>query len=250
MKKSAWLSGFIALSVLFGICAVIIGNVGDIFGNKSALPVGGGAELSPVIVIDPGHGGEDGGCSSADGTLEKDINLLQSKSICDMLNAMGIPAVMTRTEDTMLYALYGEGEDYTGRKKVFDLRNRIRFAAESGADAMISIHMNKFPDGKYRGTQVYYSPDNDGSTLLADCIQNSVSKNLQTDNSRLIKKAGSNIYILNRAEITTVLCECGFLSNSEETDLLKTPEYRKKLSLCISSAVAEWLSKGASDKNR
>lgn len=249
MKKSVWLSGFVALSVLFVACAVLIGNAGEIFGRSVGVSADGDGAPSPLIVIDPGHGGEDGGCSAADGTLEKDINLLQSKSLCDMLCAMGIPSVMTRTDDTMLYSLYGDAEDYTGRKKVFDLKNRIRFADESGAVAMVSIHMNKFPDGRYKGAQVYYSPDNEGSTLLADSIQNSVSKNLQTDNSRLIKKAGSNIYLLNRAKITTVLCECGFLSNGEETELLKTPEYRNKLSLCISAAVSEWLIKSGSDNS-
>ena len=242
MKKTAWLCGFIGLSVIFGICAVLIGNADTVFPDDSTMPAGAQSSvISPLIVIDPGHGGEDGGCSAADGTLEKDINLLQSQSLCDMLNAMGMPAVMTRTDDSMLYDRYGDLEDYTGRKKVYDLKNRIRFSSESGAVAMISIHMNKFPDGKYKGTQVYYSPDNDGSTQLADCIQNSVSKNLQKDNSRLIKKAGSNIYLLNRSEITSVLCECGFLSNQEETELLKDGEYREKLSLCIATAAMEWL---------
>ncbi len=102
--------------------------------------------------------------------------------------------------------------------------------------------MNKFPSAVYRGTQVYYSSDNEGGTLLADNIQNTVCKNLQTDNTRLIKAAGSNIYILNRAKITTVLCECGFLSNREETELLKTDEYAQKLCFCISLGALDWLS--------
>ena len=243
MKKTYWLAGFICLSVLFGAGAVVIGNIdGIIHKNVSVQTDVQGDPGRTVFIIDPGHGGEDGGCSAADGTLEKDLNLLLSKDVCDILNSMGYNSILTRNDDKLLYDIYGDLNDYTGKKKVYDLRNRLRFSEESGALAMISIHMNKFPSAAYRGTQVYYSADNEGGTYLADKIQNSVCKNLQTDNTRLIKSAGSNIYILNRAKITTVLCECGFLSNREETELLKTDEYAQKLCFCISLGALDWLS--------
>lgn len=250
MKKNMWILGFIALSLVFGAGAVILGGADSLFSSATVPTASEGVSKAPVIVIDPGHGGEDGGCSAADGTLEKDINLEMSKTLCSILTASGYPAVMTRSEDKMLYSMYGDMEDYTGKKKVFDLKNRLRFADESGAKAFLSIHMNKFPSGKYKGFQAYYSPAIGGSTALADMIQNKVKTCLQPENERLIKKAGTNIYILNRAKITSVLCECGFLSNAEETEKLKEPEYRKKLSLCITGAVMDWFcTESEKDKN-
>lgn len=240
MKKSLWLTGFICLSLVFGACAVIIGNA-DTLLSENTLPVSTEIKKAPLIVIDPGHGGEDGGCVGVDGVLEKELNLLQSQSLCETLCAMGVPAEMTRTDDTMLYGMYGDMKDYGGMKKVFDLRNRLRFAEESGASALISIHMNKFTDEKYSGAQVYYSTNSDGSTQLAALIQESITGNLQKENNRLTKKAGSNIYILNRAHLTAVLCECGFLSNPQEAELLRNEDYRKKLSLCIAAAALEWI---------
>ena len=243
MKKTYWLAGFICLSVLFGAGAGVIGNIdGIIHKNVSVQTDVQGDPGRTVFIIDPGHGGEDGGCSAADGTLEKDLNLLLSKDVCDILNSMGYNSILTRNDDKLLYDIYGDLNDYTGKKKVYDLKNRLRLSEEVGAEALISIHMNKFPDGKYRGTQLYYSANREDSNVLAEEIQTTVSKNLQEDNNRQIKKAGSSIFILNRSRIPAVLCECGFLSNEDETALLNTPEYRQKLSFCIAAAAVNWLS--------
>lgn len=240
MKKSFWLTGFIIFSVIFGIIAVIIGNADRILKVRKVSVSAPHEEINPIFVIDPGHGGEDGGCCAKDGTLEKELNMTVSVNLRDTFNTMGYPAVMTRTDDKLLYDMYGDLEDYKGKKKIYDLKNRVRFAEESEAYAMISIHMNKYPSENCHGTQIYYS-DNSESHILADKIQNSISKNLQTDNNRATKKAGSNIYILNRVKMNAVLCECGFLSNSDETSKLKDPEYVKKLCLCIAAASVEQL---------
>lgn len=239
-KKLQWICAFTALGLTLGGVGIALGNMDKLImrGDKNSTQVSA-AVTPPTVVIDPGHGGEDGGCSAEDGTTEKELNLKVSENLRDILNAAGYSAVLTREEDTLLYDMYGELDNYKGKKKVFDLKNRLRFAGESGAGYLVSIHMNKFPDKKYSGLQVYYSQSSGQSVALADRIQEYTRTYLQPDNERMTKKAGSSIYILNRAEMPAVLVECGFLSNDSERERLKDGEYRKKLSLCIASAIID-----------
>lgn len=239
-KKMQWICAFTALGLALGGVGIALGNMDKLImrGDKNSALVSA-EPMPPLVVIDPGHGGEDGGCSAEDGTTEKELNLMVSQNLCDILNAAGYSAVMTREEDTLLYDMYGELDSYKGKKKVYDLKNRLRFAKESGAQYLVSIHMNRFPQKKYSGLQVYYASDFGQSVALADRIQEYTKKYLQPDNGRMTKKAGSSIYILNRAEIPSVLVECGFLSNDEEKEKLCDGEYRKKLSLCIAAAIID-----------
>ena len=91
----------------------------------------------PLAVIDPGHGGEDGGASVA-GIVEKDVNLAVSERLGDLCTFFGLPALLTRTEDEMLYDRYGDLSDYAGKQKTYDLRNRLRMAEESGLAVLLS----------------------------------------------------------------------------------------------------------------
>ena len=196
---------------------------------------------SPTIVIDAGHGGEDGGTSGV-GVTEKDLNLSIANDLADMLRAAGFDVVMTREDDRLLY---DPTSDYKGRKKQLDLAERLRIG-ESFDDAIfISIHMNAFPDPKYRGLQVYFSPNDPNSQALAQSIQSSVCELLQLDNKRTIKEATSRIFILNQIRKPAVLVECAFLSNPEECLLIATPDYRKKLTFCIFSGICEFISENS-----
>ena len=196
----------------------------------------------PIIVIDAGHGGEDGGASGEDGTKEKDLNLLVAQALSDILTAAGYDVRMTRTTDCLLYDLYGDLTDYTGHKKTYDLRNRLRFTKEAGADLLISIHMNKFPQSQYSGLQVYYSTNAPKSRIVAGVIRNYTKQYLQPQNERETKAATSSIYLLHRCDIPAVMVECGFLSNEEELSRLKDETYRRQLALVIACATAESLS--------
>lgn len=239
-QKIRWFGGFIALSFIMAIIAVIIGNSNIAGKGTSAVAVT--KEKKPVtVVIDAGHGGEDGGCVGADGTLEKDLNLSVALEVYDILRAAGINAVLTRGEDEMLYDMYGDLSDYGGKKKTYDLKNRVRYAAESECLLFVSIHMNKFSDSRYSGLQVYYSPNDSDSITAALRVQSYIKDYLQPKNEREIKKAGGNIYVLHRSQMPAVLIECGFLSNPEERELLKDADYRKKLSFCIAAAIADSL---------
>jgi N-acetylmuramoyl-L-alanine amidase len=195
----------------------------------------------PLIVIDPGHGGEDGGASVDGGIHEKDLNLLISQTLYDMLKLAGFNPAMTRTEDVLLYDMFSDSNDYTGKKKMFDLKNRLRFANVNDAAIFISVHMNKFPQSSARGLQMYYSPNNEDSKKLAEMIKGYTKQYIQPENTREIKKAGSNIYLLKRLEMPSVLIECGFLSNADECAQLTDAAYRKQLAAAIFAAVSEFI---------
>ena len=195
------------------------------------------APTSAVIVIDAGHGGEDAGAVAQDGTLEKDLNLKIAKCLEALCEINGNTAIMTRDDDRLLYDRYGELDDYTGQKKIYDLKNRVRIANEQENPIFVSIHMNKFSSSKYSGTQIYYSPNDPSSEMLARALQNSTRTYLQPTNNRQIKRADSSIYVLNSLPCPAVLVECGFLSNEGELSLLKTERYQTSLALVIFSGI-------------
>ncbi len=188
------------------------------------------------VVIDAGHGGEDGGAVSADGLYEKDVNLAVAFALRDLLEMNGVSVVMTRDEDILLY---DRNVNYQGRKKVLDLAARKTVADNSGDCLFISIHMNAFPQTQYSGTQVWYgTKDPLSQTVAADIQKNALL--LQPDNHRKIKATGSNIYLLDNVSAPCVLVECGFLSNPAEAARLSDPDYQKALAFMIFSGIVEY----------
>jgi len=188
---------------------------------------------APTFVIDPGHGGEDGGTFAPDGTAEKVLNLQVASTVSLLLELNGNGVRMTRTDDTLLYDHYNDLENYKGKKKIYDLKNRVRITEEYENPIYIGIHMNSFPSSQYKGLQVYYSKNNPDSMALAMAVQSDTAKYIQEWNRRTVKGADSSIYILDNLDCPAVLIECGFLSNSEELALLKGSEYRRDLSSVI-----------------
>ena len=190
-----------------------------------------------TVVVDAGHGGIDPGAIAADGTFEKDINLAISKSLCDMLSAFGFNAVMTRIEDTLI----GDNSLKTVKeKKRSDIKKRLEISESGQNSLLLSIHQNNFSQGKYSGTQVFYSKNNSESSVVAQLIQSDIARLLQKDNDRQIKPVGSEIYLLYHSKNPAVMVECGFISNQNELDALKTDEYQNKLSFCILNSVLQY----------
>ncbi len=193
-----------------------------------------------TVIIDAGHGGPDGGTSSQDGTLEKELNLQIALKLNNILNSMGIKTVMTRTEDVSIH----DAKAATIReKKVSDIKNRLNIMNTNESSVFVSIHQNHFSQSKYNGTQVFYSKNNADSLYLADSIRNSVINSLQPHNSRETKPSGSDIYLLYHAQIPAVMVECGFLSNAEETEKLKDEKYQRKLAFIIALGIIDFLNK-------
>lgn len=189
-----------------------------------------------LIIIDAGHGGEDPGAVGDGDIYEKDLNLEIANCLGALLSERGFAVMYTRTEDKLLYT---EEENIKGIRKISDLKNRCKIAAEYPNAMFVSIHMNSFGSAKYSGLQVYYSENNDKSRVLATKIQTSVKDNLQNDNDRVIK-AGKNMYVMENVSNPAVLIECGFLTNFEECKKLCEKEYQKRLSLAIVCGIIEY----------
>ena len=239
---------YIALYLIFALffCAVLawliaIGaKTSDIHGeNETEISSESDTEkyTGPVVVIDAGHGGEDGGTVGKNGVYEKDINLSVSLYLADELKNAGVEVLLTRSEDILLY---DRNSNYEGQKKVQDLAERRRIAESCENALFVSIHMNSFPEERYKGLQVYYSENNGGSSALAELIRNTVKQSLQPDNTRQ-NKTGENIYLLDRLSCPAVLVECGFLSNPEECALLSSTDYQKALAKALAKAITEYI---------
>ncbi len=194
----------------------------------------------PIIVIDAGHGGEDGGTTGTNGVLEKDLNLSIAKHLNVILRSMGFNTVMTRSTDVLLY---DKTSNYHGQKKVQDLSTRRQVTEQYENALFISIHMNAFPIEKYHGLQVYYSPNHQNSEAIANSLQHLTTELLLTDNTRKIKPSAGNIYLLDRLQCPAVLVECGFLSNPMECELLSDETYQRKLALSIALSLSQYFSK-------
>lgn len=186
-----------------------------------------------VILIDPGHGGFDGGAQSKGGTIEKGINLEISQKLKINLESKGYKVVVTREGDD---GLYSKGTTIREKKRE-DLKKRCEMKKETNCDIFISIHQNMFAQSKCYGAQVWYG-SNDKSTLLAKNIQDSLKENVDNNNNRLAKAAGESYLILrDKYPGASVLVECGFLSNPEEEAKLKTDEYQNKLAEGLSLGI-------------
>ena len=230
---------FAVLTLLLAFVSYIITDFSP-FGQtkESSLSVNAEKTAYKTVIIDAGHGGEDGGTSSASGLIEKDINLDIANILYDMLKANGIDVIMTRVDDRLLY---DRTVDFKGRKKKLDLAARLNIAESTPDAVFVSIHMNSYPNPKYSGLQVWYSTNNPDSKVLADTIRSTNAQLLQPNNKRATTAAGSSIFILNNAHCPAVLVECGFLSNAEEAELFESDEYKQKVALVIFCSVSEFL---------
>lgn len=193
--------------------------------------------VMPKIVLDAGHGGVDGGAVAADGTLEKDLNLQITLIAVDLFRLLGYNVVTTRADDR---SIHDDGCDTIRQKKVSDINNRLKIINESDVDFAISFHQNMYSQSKYRGTQVFYGRLNSYSELLAKSVQDSVKLMLQPENTRQVKKGEKSIYLLYHSEKPLILIECGFMSNSDELNLIKTTDYQKKLCFSVLCAAADY----------
>lgn len=232
------------LIIIFSILFLIILSAMLYFtfmANSSADGVMTKPVLKQTVIIDAGHGGDDGGAIGIDGTVEKDINLDIALKLEKLLKFYGFDVIMTRTEDIMTC---DDGLDSLRKRKVSDIHNRFDVLEKNPDAVFISIHQNKFEDNSQHGTQVFYSGNNDESKLLAESIQNSIVSVLQPDNSRVVKKSGSGIYLLYHAKLPAVLVECGFISNPTEVKRLNDEKYRMKIAILIADGLIKYLMNG------
>ena len=230
MKKLAlWLLFWGALLLFAGQTGRAVGELllrADYFQNR------------PLILIDPGHGGEDGGATGASGESEKELNLSIALALAEELKDHGCQVLLTRDTDT---ALGDQNLSTVAQRKRSDLQERARVAEESGAQALVSIHQNFFEESQYSGAQMFYSPNHPDSQRLAECLRSQVVKSLRPENRRESKEAGEGIYLLEQCRIPGVLVECGFLSNPQEAGKLTDPQYQRSLAQALCRGIQEFL---------
>lgn len=196
--------------------------------------------MNKIIILDAGHGGIDPGSLSNDETIkEKDINLEITLKLKKLLESSGALVFLTREDDS---SLYEEAEGKTTRQKYNEnLKNRKQMIKDVGADMFISIHLNKFEDSKYYGAQTFYPEGKEESKQLANYIQNELKRVVDKTNNRKIKSS-NDLYLLKENEISSVLIECGFLSNEKEANLLTQSDYQDKIAWSIYVGIQQYFS--------
>lgn len=206
--------------------------LGMIFAGKklSELAVNGEVkEEMPLVVVDAGHGGKDPGKVGIGGILEKDINLQIARKLEKYLEEHGFQVIMTRTEDV------------SEESKMEDMKKRVELMNESMPLIVVSIHQNSYSDPSVTGAQVFYYTESKESQSAAQIVQEEL-RELEPQNGRQ-EKAESRFYMLKKTKAPTIIVECGFLSNKEDTEKLIQEEYQEKIAQTICNGIIKWVEK-------
>jgi len=225
-----------------------------------------------LVVLDPGHGGEDEGAKGHRGLLEKDVALGLAKALAGQLAEAGIEARLTRTGDTFI-----------------PLWDRARMANEAGADLFISLHLNAARARQAKGSEVFFlalgagdpqaaelaaqenadgpgpgRPDPDD--ILAGILEDLSQKAYLQESERLavtiqaqlnhldgVRQRGvkqAPFVVLRGAAMPAVLVETAFISNPREEAELKDPRFLKRVAQAIARGVRRFFADGASVARR
>jgi len=231
--------GMILACALLGALALVLyvasSYVDSIVSSKGASVNTEQVKKSVTVVLDPGHGGMDGGAVGISGTPEKELNLLIAVKIRSILESNGFSVVMTRDNDTMLTHSSG------GTRKQQDLRARVETVSSIDNPVLVSIHMNRFPDSSVKGMTFYYSPNHPDSYRLAELFHVRLLETLQPSNRRPIKESDDTIYLLYHTSCPAVLVECGFLSNPLEEAMLSEEDYQNAVAAMLADAIMSFV---------
>ncbi|AEV17487.1 N-acetylmuramoyl-L-alanine amidase CwlD [Geobacillus sp. G4] len=229
-EKWKWLVAFAAVALMSTLLFPSLFS--DLTSTKPwNLPLSG-----RIIVLDPGHGGPDGGAVGGE-AVEKDIALNVAKKLRDYLQQQGALVLMTRETDRDLASPSTRGYS---RRKTEDLLERTAFVNRSNADLFISIHLNAIPSPRWRGAQTFYYGSFIENERLARFIQAELRRNLE--NTHRLAKMIDTVYLLKHAKIPGALVEVGFLSNPDERELLVSDGYQTKLAASIYKGVLRYFS--------
>ena len=204
--------------LLLSLCLCVLAGVNR-FGQDRSVPVSAaaGAESSRTLILDAGHGGEDGGASTASGEKESCINLAIVRKTGTLMAFLGVEPTLTRDKDI---SLHSDGAETIRQKKVSDLKNRVALVEDTPDAILISVHQNHFTDSRYSGAQVFFQRG-DANRQWGESAQQVLQEVLDPANGRKAKP---------------ILVECGFLSNGEEAALLCTDAYQRRVAVALAGA--------------
>ena len=217
MKKYLYKNLFIFL-----ICLTLF----SFFNVKASLPLSG-----KIIIVDPGHGGKDPGTVSND-VYESEINLMISKYLEYYLSKNGATVILTRSGN------YDLSSPNIANRKRSDFDNRIKLINNANANLYLSIHLNYLSDASYYGPQVFYNEKSKNNKTIAEIVQNHLNSKLKSN--REIKKIPARTYMYSKLNVEGILIECGFLSNYNEKNKLKTAAYQEKIAKYITEAIIKY----------
>lgn len=219
--------------ILLAVCLCVLVGV-NWLGGPRAEPTSAVVELNekPTLILDAGHGGEDGGASTASGVKESDINLAIVLKARALMAFLGEEPRLTRDRDL---SLHSDGAETIRQKKVSDLKNRVAMVENTPNALLLSVHQNHFTDPRYSGAQVFFNRGDD-NRQWGESAQEIFRQVLAPDNDRKAKPIPDGIYLFDHVNCPAILVECGFLSNGEEAALLCTDTYQRKVALALAGA--------------
>lgn len=229
IRRKHLLEAALTLAIFCGMTAIL-------WHSREAVPAsaGGLSGAGNVYIVDAGHGGEDGGAVAKDGTVESGLNLGIALRVRDVLRFCGQETMLTRAGED---AVYSEGAFTLREKKVSDLKNRVELVNQTKNAVLVSIHQNSLPASpSVHGAQVFYNPVS-GADTLAAAVQDALNTSVNAGNEKQCKQIQDSIYLMKHVTAPAVLIECGFLSNNEETSMLRQPEYQKTLAISVAAGV-------------
>ena len=224
---------YVFLSVLVFSLVLAMVSVAVFSTRKAEIPAFSlqNAKNELTLILDPGHGGEDGGAVSLSGAYESDINLAIALKLDQIMGLYGVNPVMTRNSNEIVYPKEAASAK---AKKTADQKNRLELINSTKNAVLISIHQNQYSSGSPFGAQVLYA-DTEHSQEFAENVQELLISSLNPENYRKAVQISKDIYLLNHIHCPAILIECGFLSNPEEESLLKTEAYQLKIAATIAA---------------
>lgn len=197
----------------------------------------------PILILDAGHGGMDGGAVSSSGIVESDLNLEITKRLALLMVFCGQRIAMTRIDSEDLSS---DDAATIREKKSSDLKNRVAAINSISNATLISIHQNTIPGyPAVHGAQAFYNTQT-GSAQLAAAVQEQLNRVRNINNEKLSKQIDTSIYLMNHVNCPAVLVECGFLSNPAEAAELCTPKCQIQLALAVAAGYLTYTSEGMS----
>ena len=219
--------------VLLSRCLCVLAGV-NWFGQDRSVPVSAvaRAENGRTLILDAGHGGEDGGASTASGEKESCINLAIVRKTGTLMAFLGVEPTLTRDKDI---SLHSDGAETIRQKKISDLKNRVALVEDTPDAILISVHQNHFTDSRYSGAQVFFQRG-DANRQWGESAQQVLQEVLDPANGRKAKPMPDGIYLFDHITCPAILVECGFLSNGEEAALLCTDAYQRRVAVALAGA--------------